>query len=303
MKMTRSFTIDYLRTFVAIADVGTFAAAADRVGRTVSAVSLQIDKLEEQAGQLLFEKSGRRMVLTPSGRDLLDHARTILAANDTAMAALTTERLSGIVRVGVLHDVLESTMAGVFATFTAQHPAARLEITVDTSRALVEALDRDELDQVIAFQVETRRPSERLAMVPMVWIGAETFLDRLPSPLPLVLLDEPCAFRRAALTALDNGGIAWRVVLTSASLAAVKTAVASGLGITARTQHFVDATQRVGRVLKQLPMLPEKQLLLYRRQDVLTSRTGLAFQAACREAFGTAAQSALKRGRKKTSYS
>src|SRR5215475_10914482 len=83
--MNRTLSVDFLRTFVAIADAGTFAAAAERVGRTVSAVSLQIDRLEEQVGRALFQKFGRRMEPTSAGRQLLDHARTILAANDAAL--------------------------------------------------------------------------------------------------------------------------------------------------------------------------------------------------------------------------
>jgi len=102
--MSRTLSIDFLRTFVAIADAGTFAAAAERVGRTVSAVSLQIDRLEEKVGRALFQKSGRRMEPTSDGRQLLDHARTILAANDAALSAMSSDRLSGTVRLGVLHD-------------------------------------------------------------------------------------------------------------------------------------------------------------------------------------------------------
>src|SRR5215467_14981697 len=93
--MNRTLSVDFLRTFVAIADAGTFAAAAERVGRTVSAVSLQIDRLEEQVGRALFQKFGRRMETTSAGRQLLDHARTILAANDAALSAMTSDRLSG----------------------------------------------------------------------------------------------------------------------------------------------------------------------------------------------------------------
>ena len=73
--MSRTLSIDFLRTFIAIADAGTFAAAAERVGRTVSAVSLQIDRLEEQVGRALFEKSGRRMEPTSAGRQLLADQR------------------------------------------------------------------------------------------------------------------------------------------------------------------------------------------------------------------------------------
>ncbi|MFM2423331.1 MAG: HTH-type transcriptional regulator HdfR [Pseudomonadota bacterium] len=287
--MNRSLTIDYLRSFIAIVDTGTFAQAAGRVGRTVSALSLQINKLEEQTGQRLFEKSGRRMVLTAAGQNLLDHARTILSANDAAVAALSAERLSGTVRLGVLHDAMESVIADVLAEFSRLHPLARLDIHVDTSRALVDALEADKLDQVIAFKVETRLPSDLLADVPMLWIARPHHRWNPDQPLPLVLLEEPCAFRRAALTALDHAQIPWRIVVTSASLAAVRTSVEAGLGATVRTEHFLEALGTRAQVLRSLPPLPTKQLLLYRRVPNLTSRTGRALRAACLERFGNKA--------------
>ena len=139
--MSRTLSIDFLRTFIAIADAGTFAAAAERVGRTVSAVSLQIDRLEEQVGRALFQKAGRRMEPTSAGRQLLDHARTILAANDAAVSAMSSDRLSGTVHLGVLHDGIEAAAATVLADFMAAHPDARIEVVVDTSQALIDAME------------------------------------------------------------------------------------------------------------------------------------------------------------------
>jgi len=77
--MSRSLSIDFLRTFIAIADAGTFAAAAERVGRTVSAVSLQIDRLEEQVGRALFQKSdGGWSRPRPAGSSSITRARSSL---------------------------------------------------------------------------------------------------------------------------------------------------------------------------------------------------------------------------------
>ena len=139
--MNQTLSIDFLRTFAAIADAGTFAAAAERVGRTVSAVSLQIDRLEEQVGRALFQKSGRRMEPTSAGRQLLDHARTILAANDAALSAMTSDRLSGTVRLGVMHDGIEAAATTVLADFMTTHPEARIEVVVDTGQAQIDAME------------------------------------------------------------------------------------------------------------------------------------------------------------------
>jgi DNA-binding transcriptional LysR family regulator len=281
--MSRTLSIDFLRTFVAIADAGTFAAAAERVGRTVSAVSLQIDRLEEQVGRALFQKSGRRMEPTSAGRQLLDHARTILAANDAALSAMSGDRLSGTVRLGVLHDGIEAAATTVLADFMATHPEARIEVVVDTSQALVDAMEAGKLDQAIAFQVNTRLPRDTLGLVPMRWIGSRqrSLIDE--RPLPLVMLEEPCAFRRAAVAALDEAGIPWRIALVSASLAAVRAAVGAGLGISVRTAEFIQSLGGGAHEIEGLPKLPQKQLCLYRRVPVITSRTGSALHRECLE--------------------
>jgi DNA-binding transcriptional LysR family regulator len=281
--MSRTLSIDFLRTFVAIADAGTFAAAAERVGRTVSAVSLQIDRLEEQVGRALFQKSGRRMEPTSAGRQLLDHAHTILAANDAALSAMSSDRLSGTVRLGVLHDGIEAAATTVLADFMATHPEARIEVVVDTSQALIDAMEAGKLDQAIAFQVNTRLPRDTLGLVPMRWIGSRqrSLIDE--RPLPLVMLEEPCAFRRAAVAALDEAGIPWRIALVSASLAAVRAAVRAGLGITVRTAEFIQSLGDGAHEIEGLQKLPQKQLCLYRRVPVITSRTGSALHRECLE--------------------
>lgn len=280
--MAANLDLDCLRTFVAINDTGTFAAAGDRVGRSLSAVSLQMNKLEGQVGQTLFSKIGRRMQLTGAGMQLLDHARTILAANDAALGALSHQRLSGTVRMGILHDVLEVALAEALDEFSKAHPAVRLEITVDRSRTLIDALEAGALDQVIAFEFATRLPSELIELVPMAWIGQRSGHQVGLRPLPLVLLDEPCAFRRAALAALDHAGIAWRVVLTSPSLSAVRAAVRAGLGVTARTPHFIGRTGQRLTTLDDLPALPETPLRHYARSGKL-STAAAALKAACIE--------------------
>ena len=219
---------------------------------------------------------------TSAGRQLLDHARTILAANDAALSAMTSDRLSGTVRLGVLHDGIEAA-ATVLADFIATHPDARIEVVVDTSQALIDAMEAGKLDQAIAFQVNTRLPRDTLGLVPMRWIGnrQRSLIDE--RPLPLVMLEEPCAFRRAAVAALDEAGIPWRIALVSASLAAVRAAVGAGLGITVRTAEFIQSLGGAAHEIERLPKLPQKQLCLYRRVPVITSRTGNALHRECLE--------------------
>ena len=83
-----NFDLDVLRTFVTGIELGSFAKAADRLGRSTSAVSAQLKKLEEQAGTPVLRKSGRGMVLTEAGETMLAYARRLLELNDEAAAAL-----------------------------------------------------------------------------------------------------------------------------------------------------------------------------------------------------------------------
>src|SRR5688572_31229079 len=79
--------IDQLRTFVAIADTGSFTRAAEIVHKTQSAVSMQMKRLEDRVGKAIFERDGRLSKLTDEGERLLDYARRIVRLNTECMAS------------------------------------------------------------------------------------------------------------------------------------------------------------------------------------------------------------------------
>ncbi len=85
-----------LRTLVAIADAGTFAAAADTVGLTQSAVSLQIKGLEQEIGTAIFDRRHRPPVLNERGLELVEQARKVLDLCRTIISETSTDRLEGI---------------------------------------------------------------------------------------------------------------------------------------------------------------------------------------------------------------
>src|SRR3979411_1392171 len=95
--VTTNLDIDFLRTLVSAEDLGGMNRAAEQVGRSQSAVSQQMRKLEEKIGQRLFRKQGRGLVLTEPGELLLKYARRMLALNDEAIAALKGASLEGVV--------------------------------------------------------------------------------------------------------------------------------------------------------------------------------------------------------------
>lgn len=257
--------MDALRSLVAILRLGGLARAAERIGRSPSAVSQQMRKLESQLGEPLFRKQGRRVVLTEAGDRVQAYARRILELNDEAVHAVRGAAVEGTVRFGLPGDFAESWLPAALGQFRKAYPAVRVDVLVEPNRRLLERLDRGELDLVLAMNQGARADAERLATLPMSWIGPKGTgkVVRPDSMLDLALYQPPCFFRQAGTAALDRAGIAWRPAFVTASLHSLWAGVAAGLGITVRTATdlpplLVRLGQRHG-----LPPLPSVELCLH----------------------------------------
>src|ERR1041385_1998996 len=120
--MNPSFDLDALRAMVMGAELGSFARAASRLGRSQSAISMQLSKLEQRAGKPLFRRSGRGLVPTEAGEALLGYARRIVALHDEAAVSLGAAAAAASVRIGLTQDFLEDVMPDALARFSRQHP-------------------------------------------------------------------------------------------------------------------------------------------------------------------------------------
>jgi DNA-binding transcriptional LysR family regulator len=121
MRLT-NLDMDALRSFVAGIEAGSFAQAADLLGRSTSAVSAQLKKLEEQTGAELVRRSGRGLALTDGGEVMLSYARRLLSINDEALSAVQGPELAGWVRLGIQEDFGESLLPQVLGRFARAHP-------------------------------------------------------------------------------------------------------------------------------------------------------------------------------------
>lgn len=281
-----NFDLDVLRSFSTGVALGSYARAADKLGRSTSAVSAQLKKLESQAGTALLRKAGRGLELTEAGETMLAYAHRLLEINDEAAAALRGVGLAGWVRLGLQEDLGEHVLPGVLGRFARAHPKVRIEACVARSAQLRERLELGELDLALIWEADgsqTPARGERLARLPLQWIGpaAAESLDapwwmqqqrtdrsrKAREPLPLVLLDAPCPLRDVVTATLDRAGIAWRHAFTSASLAALWAATSSGLGLSVRTPFGLPGHVRVlDRSGTRLPHLPSMALAMYRAQ-------------------------------------
>lgn len=273
MRLT-NLDMDALRSFAAGMEAGSFARAADRLGRSTSAVSAQLKKLEEQAGVTLMRKSGRGLMLTDSGEALLSYARRLLDLNDEAVSAIRGVELEGWIRFGLQEDFGETVLPQVLGRFARAHPKVRIEGRIARNGELKDRIASGHLDLALAWDdgSPSTATADRIAAVPLCWLGAA---DRDPvwlpdgrEPLPLAALEAPCLLRTIACDHLDRQGIAWRIAFVSPSLGGLWAATAAGLGIALRTP--IGRPQSVRQLETRshgLPNLPSLGLALFRAEQ------------------------------------
>lgn len=225
-----------LRSFVAIVDTGSMLNASEQVFVTQSALSLQIKRLEELVQQTLFLREGRRLNLTAAGDVLLDYARRVLLLHDEAVAAVSAGRFAGPARIGMVQDFADTLLSGLLSRFAELHPDAQIYARVAGTAELQTLLERRELDLLLGFAAPN--DVHAVTVAPMSWYGEKDLADR--DIIPLAVLEEPCRFREAAIRALEDAGLRWRITVETPNLATLKAAVGAGLGITCRTHLFLE---------------------------------------------------------------
>jgi DNA-binding transcriptional LysR family regulator len=256
--------MDVLRTLAVAMDLGGFAKAADRLGRSQSAVSLQMRKLEDRVGRPLFRRRGRGVALTDAGDVVLDYARRILELNDRAVAAARGIAIEGSVRFGVPQDFGDTWLPAVLGRFARAHPSVLLEARVDRTNKLVEHIAQGNLDLALLWGSHSSLPSAvPVARLPMAWIGPKGYVRRRREEIPLALFEAPCVFRQPGIEALEKAKQPWRLAFTSPSLSGLWAAAAAGLGVTIRTALALPSSLAALERASGLPKLPQIGLSLY----------------------------------------
>lgn len=254
--------LDLLRTFVAVADLNTFAAAAAAVCRTQSAVSQQMQRLEQLVGKELFARHGRNKLLTEHGIQLLGYARKILRFNDEACMSLMFSNLQGVLTLGASDESADTILPFLLNRISSVYPKLALDVSVKRNAFMVEMLNENKVDLVVT----THRPGQfdclTLRTSPTHWYCAAEYVLQKGEPVPLVLLDDPSPFRDMVLTALNEANIPWRLAYVASTLPAVRAAVKAGLGVTARPVEMMSPDLRVLGKSDGLPALPDTEYLL-----------------------------------------
>lgn len=257
-----SIDSELLRSFVAIADYGSFTRAANAVNRTQSAVSMQMKRLEEDVLRSpLFVRDGRNIQLTGEGQLLLGYARRILKLQGEVFTTLRQPHMVGSVRIGTPDDYVMRFLPGILARFSQSFPLVQVEVHCEPSYQL---LLRQDLDLSIVTREPGKEIGQLLRQERFVWAEAQGFSPHEQNPMPLAMFNSGCFCRAWACNALDAIERPYRIAYTSPSLSALFAVVGAGLAVTAQLQSLITPDMRILGEAEGLPTLPMTSIVLLR---------------------------------------
>lgn len=261
---------ELLRTFVTVIEVESYTHAANLLGRTQPAISLQMKRLEELVGQTLVQRHGRNVALTERGESLIDHARQILRLNDLAVSQFNTGSGDNALRIGLPVDYGVRMLQSCLTDLIGQNPGKRTEIRCDLSRNLIDALRQDELDVAVGlYPGGDQQFLHRSWIEKPLWVTAKgkTFQD--VDELPLVAHPQGCVYRDKMTEALKKSKRRWRIAFSSPGITSLQQAVLDGLGVSCLTgPTMLDGLTRVPEEMG-LPDLEPLHIGLFYRQTRL----------------------------------
>ncbi len=228
-----------LQCFIAAAESGSFTKAASRVGRTQSAVSQQIAKLESLLGKVLFKRS-KTLELTAEGEVFFNYAKQIYSLHCETIDHFKEPELKGEVRFGLPDDFASVFLHDFLSEFILAHPNVSLHIECDLTLNLYENFKKKKLDLVLLKMPCPKdvKSALELSSEKLCWVGNQKLIKNKNS-LPLILSPKPCVYRKTAIDALNDKKIKWRIAFSSHSYSGIIAAVKAGLGLTILPQKMV----------------------------------------------------------------
>ena len=169
--MPAPLDLDQLRTFVAIAETGSFTRAADVVYKTQSAVSMQMRRLEERIGKPIFARDGRDSRLTEEGERLLGYARRMVRLSEETLAAFDETELSGSVRLGTPDDYADRFLPEILARFARSNPRVEVSVICEPSLTLMELARTGDID--LSIVTACGEACEVVRQEPLLWVGSQ----------------------------------------------------------------------------------------------------------------------------------
>jgi DNA-binding transcriptional LysR family regulator len=261
--MTIPLDSDLMRAFLAVADTASVTRAADKIGRTQSAVSMQLRRLEDSLGQQLFVRQPRGVTLTARGTQLIPYARRVVGLLDEAATALRQKPLTGPVRIGIPDEYSETVLPRALAAFGERHPAVEVMVRCDFCNPQLAALQADLLDLAVVFE-SSDSETEVLGMDPTVWVTSQTHAQHLRRPVPISIYFRSDWCRDYALRSLDQHNIAWRSAFECDTASGMRIAARTGLAISPISRSTLPDGCRELTADDGFPMVDRSRIVLHR---------------------------------------
>lgn len=275
---------DHLLSFLAVAEHGAVGRAAAVLGRTQSAISVQIRRLEEALSARLFHREPRGVRLTEAGECLLPTARRVVD-DLRRMRANFAEPVTGSVRVGIPDDFGAPLLERILRGFAAAHPLVEITARCGFSVGFPEAVRRGELDLAVYTAALDESDGETILIEPTVWAARRDWSPPAEGgPVALALFDRACWWRDVAVETMAGSPWPSRIAFTSESVSGVKAAISSGLGVGALARSALTPELRVLTEAEGFPPLPESRLVLIRSAEARGEAVA-AMAAAARDGF------------------
>jgi len=257
--------IDLLKSFIAICETGSFTQAARQVGRTQSAVSLQVRRLEDLLGRPLLLRSSASVELTEHGELFLGYAKDIMASYNGALAAFNRGSVEGVVVLGLSEDYAPRILSDVLRSFIELYPLATVDLVLEESKLLVKKLAEGAVD--LAFITEGEGPVRGGPIVfrdQIVWVAPRDGNLQEREPVPIAMRGEDDSYARFMFSSLQAMKRSYRTAVISRSMTGLRAAVTGGLAVSAMVRSSVTPDMRELTEAEGFPPLAEFNIRLER---------------------------------------
>jgi DNA-binding transcriptional LysR family regulator len=289
-----------LAAFCEVVERRSFSQAAERLGVTQPAVSLQVRSLEERLGQRLLDRSGRRVETTEAGVVLYRNAKRLLQAEQQLLDALEQEaggELKGTLAIGASTGPGAHLVPILLCEFQRRHPAVRVSLTISDTQAVIERVGARDLELGV---VGARGRNRSLVFEPLAvdeivlavpaghrFDGREVTLDELGTET-LVVMQEGAGVRHVVDEALRRAGLRLRELGSALELGlqeSVKSAVGAGFGVAFISRTAIERELETGALgtARVEGLEPARQIYLVRGRGREATRASDAFVAFARE--------------------
>jgi len=266
-----------LVTFVQAVRSGSLSAAAVEVGRTQSAVTMQMHRLEQIVGQELLHRGGSGVRLTGQGERFLEHAERILRAHEEAISAFTIGSLRGSIVFGCPEDYLAATFPPLLQSFGELHPEVEIRVVAASTDQLHKLLHAKQVDLALVSTLRPTASDDVVGSDALAWVGCQPSLalQGFGQIVPLALTASNTIDHKSACEAMLAAGLRYRIAYASNSLAGLVAVARSGLAISVMTEKAVPSDLHI--LGNPLPPLPSLGILV---------RFAQVEQSAAAQAFG-----------------